>query len=142
MNPTITLTEKPDPAQVRALHALLLAFNNAASGYEYDGRALVIAVSHPESGEVLGGLYGSTGYGLLHIDMLFIPESLRGSGLGSRLMRQAEDEAARRGCCGSYLETFDFQARGFYEHIGYKVFGQIEDTPPGHTRFFLRKSFS
>jgi GNAT superfamily N-acetyltransferase len=142
MNPTITLTDKPEPAQVKALHSLLLSFNNAASGYAYDGRPLVIAVTHPESGEVLGGLFGGTAYGYLHVDMLIVPESLRGAGLGSRLMQQAEDEAVRRGCEGSYLDTFDFQARGFYERIGYTVFGQIEDMPPGHTRFFLRKSLA
>jgi GNAT superfamily N-acetyltransferase len=142
MNPSISLTDKPDPAQVRALHSLLLAFNNAASGYAYDGRALVIAVTHPESGELLGGLYGATGYGYLHVDMLFVPESLRGSGLGSQLMRQAEDEAVRRGCQGSYLETFDFQACGFYERIGYTIFGRVDDTPPGHTRFFLKKTLN
>lgn len=139
MKPTITLTDKPDPAHVKALHTLLASFNNAASGYVYDGRPLVISVTHAEGGEVIGGLFGATGYGYLHVDMLFVPESLRGAGLGRRLMQQAEDEAARRGCRGSYLDTFDFQARGFYERIGYTVFGQIDDMPPGHTRFFLRK---
>ncbi|MGC2619782.1 MAG: GNAT family N-acetyltransferase, partial [Acidobacteriaceae bacterium] len=104
--------------------------------------ALVISVSDHDSGEVIGGLWGSTSYGYLHIDMLIVPESLRGTGLGSRMMQQAEDEALRRGCHGSYLETFDFQARGFYERLGYKVFGQLEDTPPGHTRYFLKKSLS
>ncbi|HTW48838.1 MAG TPA: GNAT family N-acetyltransferase [Acidobacteriaceae bacterium] len=142
MNPTITLTDKPDPAHVKAQHALLLSFNNSASGYAYDGRPLVISVTHPESGEVLGGLFGATAYGYLHVDMLFVPESLRGSGLGSRLMQQAEDEAVRRGCHGSYLDTFDFQARGFYERIGYAVFGQIDDMPRGHIRFFLRKTLA
>lgn len=142
MNPTITLTDKPDPAHVKALYSLLLAFNNAASGSIYDGRPLVISVTHPESGEVLGGLYGATGYGYLHVDMLLVPESLRRTGVGSRLMQQAEDEAVRRGCHGSYLDTFDFQARGFYERIGYSVFGQIDGMPPGHTRFFLCKSLA
>jgi GNAT superfamily N-acetyltransferase len=142
MNPTITLTDKPDPAHVKALHSLLLSFNNAASGYRYDGRPLSIAVTRPESGEVLGGLFGATAYGFLHVDMLFVPESLRGTGLGSQLMQQAEDEAIRRECHGSYLDTFDFQARGFYERIGYLVFGQVDDMPPGHSRFFLRKSLA
>lgn len=54
-------------------------------------------------------------------------------------MQQAEEEAIRRGCHGSYLDTFDFQARGFNERLGYTVFGGLEDTPPGHTRYFLRK---
>jgi len=140
MNPTLTLTDKPDPTHVKALYGLLLAFNNAESGCPFDGRPLAISVTQPESGEVLGGLFGATGYGYLHVDMLFVPQSLRRTGLGSRLMQQAEDEAVRRGCHGSYLDTFDFQARGFYERIGYSVFGQIDDMPPGHARFFLRKS--
>jgi GNAT superfamily N-acetyltransferase len=142
MTPTLTLLDKPDPAVARAVHGLLLAFNNTASGYEFDGQALVISVTDHDTGEIVGGLWGSTSYGYLHIDMLIVPESLRGTGLGTRMMQQAEDEAIRRGCHGSYLDTFDFQARGFYERIGYTVFGAIEDTPPGHTRFFLRKKLA
>jgi GNAT superfamily N-acetyltransferase len=146
MTATLTLYDKPDPAVARAVHALLLAFNNTASGYEFDGRALVIGVRDHDAGEaeapVIGGLWGSTSYGYLHIDMLIVPESLRGTGLGTQLMQQAEEEAIRRGCHGSYLDTFDFQARGFYERLGYKVFGALEETPPGHTRYFLRKSLA
>jgi GNAT superfamily N-acetyltransferase len=139
MTPTLTLTEKPDPAVVRALHSLLLNFNNTASGHPFDGRSLVISLTDPGSGEVLGGLFGGTGYGYLHIDMLFVPETMRGQGFGSRLMQQAEEQAVRRDCHGSYLDTFSFQARSFYEKLGYSLFGTLEDTPPGHCRFFLRK---
>jgi hypothetical protein len=56
-------------------------------------------------------------------------------------MLQAEAEAIERGCQGAWLDTFSFQARGFYEQIGYTVFGSIEDYPSGHSRFFLKKSF-
>jgi ribosomal protein S18 acetylase RimI-like enzyme len=80
-------------------------------------------------------------YGFLHIDLLFVPEAMRGSGTGRTLMSQAEDEAIRRECRGVWLDTFSFQARGFYEKLGYTVFGEIENHPPGHSRFFLRKIF-
>src|SRR6185312_10035671 len=133
------LLDKADSAAAQVIHSLLLDFNNRTSGYAFDGRALVITVADPETGDILGGLWGSTAYGYLHIDMLILPEELRGHDLGSRLMAQAEEEAVRRGCRGSYLETFDFQARGFYEKLGYSVFGQLAETPPGHTRFFLTK---
>lgn len=142
MEPRIVLTSKPEPAHLQAMFALLRSFDDAASGYAYDGVVLTIALIHPDTGEVLGGLYGSTGYNYLHVDMLFVPESMRGSGLGTRLMQQAEEEAQRRGCHGAYLETFDFQAPGFYQRLGYAVFGRLENTPPGHTRFFLRKLFA
>lgn len=140
MTPTLTLLDKSDPAAAQAIHGRLLTFNNETSGYLFDGRAVVITVTDPASSQTLGGLWGSTAYGYLHIDMLVLPETLRRRGIGTRLMRLAEEEAIRRGCHGSYLETFDFQARGFYEKLGYAVFGQLENTPPGHTRYFLKRS--
>ena len=140
MTPVLPLFDKPDPAAAQAIHAPLLAFNNAASGYPFDGKTLVISVTDPDANQLVGGLWGSTSYGWLHVDMLILPESLRHQGFGSQLMRQAEQEAVRRGCRGAYLDTFDFQARGFYERLGYSVFGTLEDNPPGHSRFFLRKS--
>jgi GNAT superfamily N-acetyltransferase len=140
MTPTISLLDKPDPAAIKAIHAGLLAFNNQASGYAFDMQYLLITVSNPETNEILGGLFGATAYGFLHIDMLYLPESMRDEGLGSQLMLRAEEEAVRRGCRGSYLDTFDFQARGFYERLGYSVCATLEDCPPGHTRFFLKKT--
>jgi GNAT superfamily N-acetyltransferase len=78
----------------------------------------------------------------LHIHLLYVTESMRGTGIGRDLMRQAEEEARRRQCTASWLDTFSFQARGFYERLGYILFGTIEDYPPGHSRFFLKKSLS
>ncbi|HEV2277585.1 MAG TPA: GNAT family N-acetyltransferase [Acidobacteriaceae bacterium] len=139
MTPTLTLLDRSDPAAAQAIHSLLLTFNNETSGYIFDGRAVVITVADPGTNHILGGLWGSTAYGYLHVDMLVLPESLRGRGIGTDLMRKAENEALRRGCHGAYLETFDFQARGFYEKLGYTLFGQLENTPPGHTRYFMSK---
>jgi hypothetical protein len=44
-----------------------------------------------------------------------------------------------RGCIGAHLDTFTFQARPFYERHGYAVFGQLDNYPGGHSRFFLSK---
>jgi hypothetical protein len=57
-------------------------------------------------------------------------------------MQQAEDEARQRLCLGAWLDTFSFQARGFYERLGYTVFGTINDFPPGHSRIFMKKRFA
>jgi hypothetical protein len=38
------------------------------------------------------------------------------------------------------LDTFDFQARGFYERNGYELFGTLDDCPPGHKRYYLKKA--
>jgi len=71
-----------------------------------------------------------------------VQEELRGQGLGRELILQGESEARSRGCIGAYVNTFDFQAVGFYDRLGYVVFGQLDDFPPGHSRYFLRKQLA
>ena len=90
-------------------------------------------------GEWLGGLTGYIWGGWLHVNLLWVTESLRGQRQGSRLMDAAEAFAIERGCLGVTLETFSFQAPGFSANRGYEVFGTLDDYPPGHSKFFLRK---
>ena len=142
MTPKITITETPEAHLKRAIVAPLARFNEAQSGHREDYRRLAILISHPATDEIVGGLWGETVYSYLHVDVLFVPELLRGIGIGRQLMMQAESEAVRRGCNGAWLDTYSFQARGFYERLGYTVFGTIADYPPGHSRFFLQKVLS
>jgi len=62
----------------------------------------------------------------------------RGQGVGTELMRRGEAEAVARGCHGVWLDTFEFQARGLYERLGYTCFGELENYPVG-PRFFMSK---
>jgi len=101
---------------------------------------LVIAL-RDEHGHTIGGLWGETGLDWLHVDLLAVPEPLRGQDVGTALMQRAEAIARDRGCIGAWLDTFAFQARGFYEKLGYSVFGEIPDYPVGGARYFLRKRF-
>jgi len=140
MFPKITLTDKPDYGVLGKISELITKFNEAGSGRPSDHRPLAIILSHPETAETLGGLWGGTSFSFLHIDLLYIPEEMRGVGLGRSLMSEAEAEALQRGCKGAWLDTFSFQAKGFYEQLGYAAFGCIEDYPPGHQRFFLKKT--
>jgi ribosomal protein S18 acetylase RimI-like enzyme len=89
--------------------------------------------------EVLGGLLGSIWGGWLHVQFLWIAGPLRGRGHGRRLMEAAEGLATERGCAQAHLETSSFQAPAFYAKLGYEVFGTLEDFPPGHTKYFMRK---
>ena len=93
-------------------------------------------------GTVVGGVYGATMWSWLMIDGLWVDESRRGHGLGSRLLLRSEAIAVARGCRGSWLGTFDFQARAFYERHGYTVFSELTDFPPGHTHYHLRKDLA
>ena|SRR5690349_6043699 len=90
-------------------------------------------------GEVLGGLLGQIWGGMLHVSYLWIAEPARRGGHGTRLVREAEAYAIERGCRWASLETMSFQARPFYEKLGYAVFATIEDFPPGHAKYFLKK---
>ena len=93
-----------------------------------------------ERGDVLGGLLGQFWGGWLQVTALWVSASVRGKGFGSRLLLDAEAYARARGAVGSTLETYSFQARPFYERLGYELCGTIDSYPPGHAKFFLRKS--
>ena len=135
--PAITLEPEPSDGVREAVLAGLRAFNRRhaeAPGFE----PLVIS-ARDSSGAIIGGLVGLTGWSWLHVDLLWVDDRHRGMGVGTDLLRAAEREAASRGVRHVDLDTFDFQARPFYEREGYSVFGILEDYPPGHTRYFMRK---
>lgn len=118
----------------------LVAFNRSQTP-EFSGATgpIGLLLKHPETGAVEGGLTARMGYGWMFVEYLFVPERLRGEGLGRQLMLDAERIAHENDLVGIWLDTFSFQARGFYEKLGYVVFGEIENYPPGSSRFFLRK---
>jgi GNAT superfamily N-acetyltransferase len=92
-----------------------------------------------EAGVVKGGIYAIAWAGMLFIKWLWIEEAYRGAGRGRALLAAAEIEGRRRGCSAVWLDTFEFQARPFYEKLGYTVFGTLE-FPAGFKRFFLQKT--
>lgn len=137
----IELTDAPGPEVWPGISDGLDAYNQAIAGPNRF-RLLVIALRDPASGRVIGGLWGRTMFGWLHTHLLYIPGELRGAGFGTRVMRRAETEALARDCGGALVESFSFQARPFYERLGYRVFGTVPGYPPGHDCFFLMKRLS
>jgi GNAT superfamily N-acetyltransferase len=91
---------------------------------------------------VVGGLIGVTYWGWLYVDRLWVDEGRRRRGYGRRLLAAAEAEALQRGCRHVHLDTLTFQALGFYERQGYAVWGVLEDLPPGHRRYYLKKDLA
>lgn len=102
---------------------------------------LVLALRDSEA-RLMGGVFAATSWNWLSIDALWIDESLRGRGYGQALLLEAEAVARKRGCTHARLDTFDFQARGFYERFGYTLYAQLDGFPAGHTQFHLRKVLS
>jgi GNAT superfamily N-acetyltransferase len=118
----------------------LVEYNNAMAG---PSRAVPLAIGlRDANGAAVGGLIGRTVYDWLFVELLFVPAPLRKNGWGAKLMQLAETEAVARGCVGVWLDTFSFQARGFYERQGYEVFGTLEGMPQGEARYFMRKKLS
>jgi GNAT superfamily N-acetyltransferase len=97
-------------------------------------------VLRSEDGRLLGGLLGSMVWEWLQIDVLWVDEAVRGKSYGSLLLRQVERLAWDAGCQYVRLDTFDFEARGFYEKHGYRVYGELQGFPRGHTQFHLKKT--
>ena len=89
--------------------------------------------------EIVGGVIGSTYWGWLFINLMWVKDEFRGRGYGYRLLKRVEDETRGRGVKHVYLDTFSFQALAFYKKHGYQVFGELKDFPPGHQRYFLTK---
>jgi len=90
-------------------------------------------------GDLLGGVLGQLWGGWLQVTYLWVAEAARGAGHGTRLMENAELYARSRGAVAATVETHSFQARPFYERLGYEVFGALDGYPPGHVKFFLKK---
>lgn len=137
MRYTLALSEVADPVLRAAIAVPLNAFNTAQAGPEGD-RPLVISLC-AGSGAVVGGLWGMTGYEWLFIQLLVVPDALRGRGIGTELLALAETEALARGCHGAWLDTYEFQARPFYEKSGYTCFAELPNHPPGYSRYFMKK---
>ncbi len=91
---------------------------------------------------VVAGLIGSCIWNWLHVNVIWVSDDLRGTGIGSRLLEKAEQEGINQDREFAMLNTFSFQARPFYERHGYRVIGEMKDFPKGHSQFRMVKPLS
>ena len=133
---TISIESPPAKATLDALEKGLDAYNAQFSPEAYCEFAVPLKTA---AGEEKGGIYANAWAGMLFIKWLWIGEAHRGAGHGRALMMAAEEEGRRLGCSAVWLDTFEFQARPFYEKLGYEVFGTL-DFPAGFKRYFLKKA--
>lgn len=78
-------------------------------------------------------------WNVVYVDTLWVDSSYRGKKLGSLLLEEVENDAKSKGAKLIHLDTFDFQAKEFYEKQGYIVFGILENCPEKHYRYYLKK---
>jgi GNAT superfamily N-acetyltransferase len=136
---TYKLNRRGDPALSKMADRGLTAHNKVYSGpanYNY-----FTLSARNAKGKVIGVLDAYGFYGWLFVRYLWVDGRYRRGEqrVGSELMDRAEAYAKR--CCyyGIWLDTFEFQARPFYEKRGFTLFGELKDNPPGYSRYFMQK---
>jgi len=133
----IVYVDKPEQSAWGIIGQGIYNYNTQQAGASNEQR--LCFVLHAPDQEIVGGVMGATYWEWFWIDLLWVKDELRGRGYGHRLLTLAEDEARQRGVKNAYLDTFSFQAPDFYKQHGYQVFGELQNFPPGHQRYFLRK---
>ncbi|MBI1179208.1 MAG: GNAT family N-acetyltransferase [Alphaproteobacteria bacterium] len=133
----LTIPENPSEADRESVLAPLRAFNISRGGDPHIRPVAVLLTD--ERGARVGGLWGRCAYDWLFVELLAVPQEYRGEHYGKALMEEAERIARANECIGMWLDTYEFQARGFYEKLGFELFGTLDDHPIGQRRFFLCK---
>lgn len=146
MNIKVYDVKDHDPGLLSFITTKLREYNNKVSPHHLASRKegaiqnLQIIVED-DNGQWIGGLVAELCWNWLFVDKLWVDDSHRHEGIGSKLLREAERLAAERGCIHAYLTTYEFQARVFYEKHGYLVVGKLEDYPPGSAYYWMSKTF-
>jgi GNAT superfamily N-acetyltransferase len=133
----ITLTDEIDEVlRVQLLAGLEASHPDGVDPFRSEPLAVLL---HDPGDRLIGGLIGRSFWGWVLIELLWVDAAHRGAGHGRRLMASAEEEGRRRGCHHARVDTYSFQAPGFYEKLGYARVGTLDDFPTGHQRHFYSK---
>jgi GNAT superfamily N-acetyltransferase len=140
------LSDEPDIADWATIHEQIRAFNGAVCEYHrtvrgFGPQPLDIYLRDGKD-RLVGGLAARTYWRWLEVEDLWLQEALRGRGFGRKLLTLAEAEVVARGCSWALVRTFSFQARGFYEALGYRIAGRLDNYPPGQIFFWMRKDLA
>lgn len=137
MRTRIAAEGKNATAASRQLWAGLVRFNRETAGpLRYTRTVLTV---RDAAGKVQGGLILQSYWKESYVELLWLSSRARRGGLGRRLMQEAERRARRRGSVLIHLNTYSFQAPGFYEKLGFRRFGGVEGSPAGASRHFYAK---
>ncbi|MBL4585152.1 MAG: GNAT family N-acetyltransferase [Pseudomonadales bacterium] len=136
----LTIPLPPEDADFKALEAGLTQYNESFTGLVLNEK--ISSFVKTEDGLVVGGILAQINWDWMHVQGLWIDDSIRADGWGSKLMAKLEQYALTKGIAHIRLETTSFQALDFYLKLGYSVFGELPDMPAGHTSYFLQKAIS
>ena len=132
------MNSNPPEKEIQYIRESLNQYNSERVGE--DGHTPLNIIEYDENGNSIGGILGGTYWGWMYVDILWVHEKYRKKGIGSRLLREAEQEAVRRGCHHVHLDTMSWQAPEFYKKHGYEVIGILPDIPSGNEKYLLMKA--
>lgn len=136
----LTTPQPPADDDFEALKLGLSHYNESFTGAVF--RQRVSSFVKTDSGLVVAGVLGEINWDWMHIQGLWVDETIRKGGWGSKLILNLEQYALSKGIANIRLETTTFQALDFYLKLGYGVFGQLPNMPSGHTSYFLQKQMT
>ncbi|HVZ40365.1 MAG TPA: GNAT family N-acetyltransferase [Candidatus Kapabacteria bacterium] len=146
-SPRIELIDDPDSDLLESVNGELRRHNQSANPAfwalrdepEHEARPLNL-FAFAADGEVVGGLFGSTCFSWLMVNIMATKAEHRGTGIGRALLARAEEIARERGCRYAYVDTMEYQAPRFYAAAGYRIAGTLDDWDShGHRKFLFVK---
>ncbi len=129
---------RPKPKDYKVLSDGMLLYH-AKQGHRRTSEVINIFLKD-DNKKVHGGIVVTVLWNGMEINSLWVEESLRNQGWGRKLVAAAEKEGKDRDCTIVYTNTFTWQAPGFYERLGYKPYGKLENFPPGNTLTYFYKN--
>jgi GNAT superfamily N-acetyltransferase len=133
----IVVDHAPSQSDNDVVREGIIAFNESVLG-ERDKQFSIFLKN--DSGKVFGGIQAFLCSEDVYIDVLWVEKSLQKQGYRTKLLAAAEAEAIKNGCIFSKVDTWDFQAEGFYLKHGYERIGELKNYWFGHAKIFLRKN--
>ncbi|MFD2263768.1 GNAT family N-acetyltransferase [Lacibacterium aquatile] len=137
MTASVALETAPQKADYDVILNGLRAFNRSLVG-PYTVEPIAALIKN-EAGDTIGGAHGYTLLGWLFVEIFFVPEELRGQGMGRKVLTEIEEGARARGCHSAWLDTYNPDAKQLYEKLGYREFGALDPFYDGRGRFWMQK---
>lgn len=137
---SISKVEDASSPDLNAVHRFYYDFLRGQGQGTPEVAVPVVYFLNDEGGEFAGGLSAERVGQWLNIKYMWVHDRLRGHGWGSKLMARVEADAKAAGIQRAVIDDANTGTRPFFEKLGYAVFGEIKDFPPGHTRFFMQKT--
>lgn len=131
------LEDDPDDKVLAGLIAGMRAFN-AACVPGLTSHKIVAALRDDEGG-LHGGVVGRLAGDSVYMEIVWNDDAVRGTGLGTEMMTLVEERARELGAREAWLYTMSFQAKPFYEKLGYRQFAELPWLGGAHARHFMRK---